>query len=282
MSNPVSIKKAAIINASAKYSTVVVNLISNAILARILSPEDYGVVAIISVFATFFLVFADMGIGSAVIQNRSLSSEELNDIFSWTNYIGIAIVLAFTLFSFGIAFFYNDKIYISLGAILSLSSFFTALSMVPNALLMREKRFVYVAIRNILASIINFVCTLVLALNGYKAYSIVIGTVFNAAVLFIMNYIGSGLKLKLFPRLSSLKKIAGFSFFQFGYQFVNYFSRSLDNILTGKFLGNSALGYYDKSYKLMVYPINNFTAVINPVLHPILSDHQDDKNYIYQ
>lgn len=281
MSDSMSLKKAALINASAKYSTVLVNLLSNAVLARILTPEDYGVVAIISVFATFFLVFADMGIGSAVIQNRDLTNEELDDIFSWTNYVGLSIVLVFSLFSFAIAYFYDNNIYISLGMILSLSSFFTALSMVPNALLMRKKKFVYVAIRNVLASIINFGCTLILALNGFKAYSIVAGTVVNAAVLFLFNYKGSHLKLKMFPRVSSFKKIAGFSMYQFCYQFVNYFSRSLDNILAGKFLGNAALGYYDKAYKLMIYPINNFTAVINPVLHPILSEYQNDKKYIY-
>ena len=281
MKNSMSIKKAALINAFAKYSTVIVNLISNAILARILTPSDYGIVAIISVFSSFFLVFADMGIGSAIIQNRDLTKMELNDIFTWTNYIGLFIMVTFSLFSYAIAAFYNNLIYVSLGFILSFSSYFTALSMVPNALLMREMKFSYVAIRNIFASILNFVCTLVLAINGFKAYAIVIGTVLNTLIIFILNYRGSKLKFVSHPRIASLKKIAGFSVYQFGYQFVNYFSRSLDNILAGKYLGDEALGYYDKSYKLMIYPINNFTAVINPVLHPILSTFQDNKKYIY-
>jgi PST family polysaccharide transporter len=63
---------------------------------------------------------------------------------------------------------------------------------------------------------------------------------------------------------------------------VNYFSRNLDNLLIGKFLGSAALGYYDKSYKLMLYPVQNLTHVITPVLHPILSVHQEDSDFIYQ
>ena len=65
-------------------------------------------------------------------------------------------------------------------------------------------------------------------------------------------------------------------------KFVNYFSRNTDHFLIGKFLGQVPLGYYDKSYKLMLYPVQNFTHVISPVMHPILAVHQDDRDYIYR
>ena len=68
-SNPVSLKKATIINATSKYATVILGLLFSAVLSRLLSPEDYGIVAVVTVFTNFFLLFADMGIGTAVIQN---------------------------------------------------------------------------------------------------------------------------------------------------------------------------------------------------------------------
>ena len=82
MNATLSLKKAAIINAAAKYSNVVFQLIATAILARILSPEDYGIVAVVMVFSTFFKLFADMGFSAGVIQNKDLTDDDINNIFS--------------------------------------------------------------------------------------------------------------------------------------------------------------------------------------------------------
>ena len=62
----------------------------------------------------------------------------------------------------------------------------------------------------------------------------------------------------------------------------NYFARNADNLLVAKFMGDTQLGYYDKAYKLALYPEQNLTHVITPVIHPILSEYQDDKAYIYE
>ena len=77
----ISIKKAALINAISKYSNVVFMLIANAILARILSPSDYGIVAMITVFVSFFNMLSDMGLGTGVIQNKELDMDDINNIF---------------------------------------------------------------------------------------------------------------------------------------------------------------------------------------------------------
>ena len=80
----------------------------------------------------------------------------------------------------------------------------------------------------------------------------------------------------------SIKKIIKYSGYQFAFNMVNYLSRNLDNLLTGKLLGNAELGYYNKAYTLMLYPVNNLTGVVSPVLHPILSDYQNQINIIYK
>ena len=84
------------------------------------------------------------------------------------------------------------------------------------------------------------------------------------------------------PAWASLEKIRSYSGYLFGFNLINYFARNLDNLLIGKYMGPAQLGHYDKSYKLMLYPVNNLTHVITPVLHPILSEHQNDKAYIYE
>jgi PST family polysaccharide transporter len=81
---------------------------------------------------------------------------------------------------------------------------------------------------------------------------------------------------------NSIGKIKEYSGYQFGFNFINYFARNLDNLIIGKVWGNVPLAQYDKAYRFMLYPVSNLTHVITPALHPILSEHQDDTDFIYQ
>lgn len=73
-------------------------------------------------------------------------------------------------------------------------------------------------------------------------------------------------------------KIWNYSMYQFLFSIVNYFTRNLDKLLIGKYMGLTPLGYYEKSYRLMMLPLQNITYIITPVMHPILSDYQNDMN----
>lgn len=279
--NDISIKKAAIINFAAKYSNIVIQILINSILARILTPNDYGIVAVITVFISFFTIIADMGVGPAIIQNKNLNKQEISDIFIFTFFVALVISSGFSIFSYPLSIFYNSKVYISLGVILSIGIFFNVLNIVPNALLLKNKQFKTLAIRTTIINIIGGIITIILALNGLKYYSLVINSVIVGLLTFILNFKYSKLKVNFGFSFDSIKKIREFSSYQFGFNFINYFARNLDNLLIGKFMGQVSLGYYDKAYKLMLYPVQNLTYVITPVLHPILSDYQDNKEKIY-
>jgi PST family polysaccharide transporter len=82
--------------------------------------------------------------------------------------------------------------------------------------------------------------------------------------------------------MASVKKVLNYSSYQFAFNLINYFSRNLDNLLIGKFMGNAELGYYNRAYTLMLYPVNNLAGVITPVLHPIFSDYQKQISVIFE
>lgn len=134
-----TLRSAFIVTAMSKYSRIIINLVFTIILARLLTPEDYGIVAVTNVFINFFAVFSDMGISVGVIQNKELTDEDNNNIYSFSVYFGIVLSVIFALFSFLMARFYQNNIYIPIGFMLSVSLLFTTLNMVPNALLMKEK-----------------------------------------------------------------------------------------------------------------------------------------------
>ena len=277
-----SIKKAAVVSAGSKYAIVVLQLIYTAILSRILTPEDFGTVAVVNVFIIFFQLIADMGFGTGIIQNKDLEKDDVKNIFSFTVYIGFLLMFIFICFSFLIAFFYNDDEYISLCIVLSLALAFNSFNVVPNAVILKEKKFIDIAIRSIIVAIVSFTCTIFFALKGLGVYALVLYSVLNAVGVFVWNEAKTKIGFKFKPNIESLKKIWGYSMFQFGAQTLNYFNRNLDNLLIGKFFSKAELGYYNKSYTLMQYPINYLPGAITPVLHPILSEYQNNKQVIYQ
>lgn len=278
----ISLKRATILNVSSKYVTVIINILVTAILSRILTPNDYGIVAVITVFTNLFSILSEMGIGPAIIQNKSLTKSEIDDIFSFTAMAGIVLAGGFALLSIPIAIFFDDNVYYPIVMILSVSVYFNTINMVPNALLYRKQKFMAIAVRTVSVCVATSIIAIVLAFMGAKYYTLVIQSTLSSLFLFIWNVWGSNLHLKLRVDFQSVKKIRGYSTYQFLFSITNYFSRNVDNISIGKFLGNECLAYYDKSYKLMMYPLSNLTFVINPVLHPILSVHQDDLSYIYR
>ncbi len=277
-----SIKKAVYINAAARYSTLVLGLVFSAILARILTPEDYGIVAVTVVFTTFFSLLSDLGMGAGIIQNKELTREDIGSIFAFSLRLALVLAGAFALFSIPLSLFYGNRVYISVGLLLSVSLFFNTLNVVPNALLLKQKEFKSVAFRILCACVVSGIIGIVLAWAGLKFYALVVQSIVNSAFIFGWNYLSTRPPIARRVNRESLDKIRRYSGFLFGFNLINYFARNTDNLLIGKVMGPAQLGFYDKAYKLMMYPVQNLTHVITPVLHPILSEHQADKCFIYE
>jgi PST family polysaccharide transporter len=277
-----SIRKAALINAVSKYTTVILNIFFTAILSRILSPRDYGVVAIVGVFISFFTILSDMGLGTAVIQFKEISDSEINHIYSFTFFLSIVLSIFFALLSFPISLFYNNNAYTPICCILAFSVFFNTLNMIPNAVLLRKKRFLLVGIRLVTVTVGTYALTIILALYGLKYYALVFQSVLSAFLTWIWNCKSVNLKFTFKVDFRIINRIKNYSTYQFLFGMINFFARNLDKILIGKMMGDISLAQYDKAYKMMLYPVQNLSQVIGPVLHPILSDFQNNKKYIYE
>ena len=276
-----SIKKAVYINAAARYSTLFLGLLFSAVLARILTPEDYGIVAVTVVFTTFFSLLSDLGLGAGIIQDKELNQEDIGHIFAFSLRLALVLAGAFALFSIPMSYFYGNPVYVPVGILLAVSLFFNTMNVVPNALLLKQKEFKSVALRIFCACIVSGIAGIVLALMGLKFYALVAQSIINSAFIFGWNYLSTRPPIARRVRRESLDRIRSYSGFLFGFNLINYFARNTDNLLIGKVMGPAQLGHYDKAYKLMLYPVNNLTHVITPVLHPILSEHQTNKEYIY-
>ena len=277
----ISIRKAALINGIAKYYGVVCSLIINSILSRILNAEEYGIVAMITVFITFFSIFSDMGFGAAYIQNRDLDQEDRDDIFSFLVYTGIILFILFYFFSYVIAWFYNDDVYLRVSQTLGVVLFLNAVNVIPYSDLLKKHEFIKAGSIQMLSISLSSIAALILGKIGFSYYAIVFQSIINLLFQVIAFVILAKVRFKVRFHMTSIRKVAGFSAGQLTFNIINYFSRNIDNLLIGKFFGNQQLGYYDKAYKTSTYPISNFSSIIGSSIHPVLSKKQNDKEGIY-
>lgn len=264
--------------AIAKYSGIVLQLLITAILARLIAPAAFGAIAIAMVVLHFLNILADIGIGPAVVQYFQLSKSHLNSLFTLTIYIGVVLTLALYLLAGAIAGYYADATLTNVCRLMSLVVLFQSLNVVPNALMRKYKRFRSIALRTLFLQIVSGGIAVLVAYRGWGIYALLVSPILTAIGLFSLNYYSFPLQYVFRMSNEAVKMVASFSFFQFAYSFCNYFSRNLDKLIIGKYFSMTQLGYYDKSYHLMMLPLQNVSFVIEPVLHPVLSTLQDNKH----
>lgn len=257
------------------------------VLARLLTPSEFGIFAVVMVFTAFFNLMSNIGIGPAVIQTKEVNEKDISNYFYLTIALGLVLSLLFFALSFLIVEFYSNKVYLKLGSLLTVTIFFTSLSIIPTAILSKRKKFFELGILKFLSAFISGALAIFLAYKNFSYYSLVAQSIIYAATLFFSSFILSKFyhlmqkNLSVIEIKNSIRKIASYSAYNFAFNFINYFSRNLDNILIGKYLGASSLGFYDKAYRLMLFPISSLNQVFSPIMHPLLADYQDNKEFIF-
>lgn len=265
-----------------KYVGIFVQIIITMILARLLNPSDFGIIAIASVFISFVNLLTDFGFGPAIIQSDTLEKKDLLSLFSSTLLIGIIAALVLFALATPIGNYYSNDQVRNVVRILSINIVFTAINIVPNALMLKAKRFKFMAIRSLSMQIIGGIVGVGLAFYGLGLYALVFQSIIYALGIFIFNYIQYPLKFFNHIYKASIQKVIGFSVFQFLSSIINYITKSLDKPLIGRYLNLDSLGYYEKSYRLMQMPVDNLSYVFTPVMQPIFRDFKNDLNQMFQ
>ena len=252
------------------------------VLARILTPEQYGTVAIVTVFSSFFAILADMGVSTAIVQYKDLTKQDFDALFFFSAVLGLGLSAVFCLLSLPISMVYADGELVPLCCLTAVSILFNTLNMVPNGMLLREKRFKTISVRLVVVSVTAGAAAIALALMDFGCYALVWNVILTSFFIFLWNWSATRLTFGNPHFGQPVKRIFRYSSFQAGFSMVNYFARNLDNLLVGAMMGTAMLGYYDKAYKVMQYPLNYLTGIFSNVLQPYLSEYQNDKARLYE
>jgi len=264
----------------AKYTVFGVNLLSTIWLARLFAPDLFGTVAAIMVFFAFFQLISEVGLGPAVVNINTLAPADRNGIFGLTLLIGVGMTLLFFALSPVFVGFYNLPRVGEVIPYVAVSLFFSAAGILPNAFLMRQQAFFHMAVSGLCGQVAATLATVLLMQVIDPLHALAAKALVGAMVGFMAAYYFSASTEFGRPmwgaKLAAIKPLLSFSMYQFGFNFINYFSRNLDNILVGKYLGAGSLGIYEKAYQLMAYPLQLLTHAFTPAIQPVLRQYAND------
>jgi O-antigen/teichoic acid export membrane protein len=250
------------------------------ILARLLTPEDYGLAAMVLVFSGLVIIFADLALGAALVQREQLTEADRSTVF-WTGAAaGLLFTAAGVALSWPLAAFYGEPDVQPLFAALSLSFFVTALGTTQTALLNREMDFRSLELRMMGGTAVGGVLGIVLAALGYGAWAIIGQQLAIAATSTVLLWALSPWRPRFVFSLASLRDLGGFSGNVFGTRLLFYFNRNADNLLIGRFLGPAALGAYAVAYNVMLAPMSRIAGPVTEVLFPAFARMQHDAERI--
>ncbi len=254
----------------------VLQVVSVSILARRIPPGVYGLVGMAILVTNLLETVRDVGTGIALVREREMP-EELASTGFWLNCMSAATVTFFLLLaSSPAAHFFHQPMLSTILRFLAISFFLGALSVVPMALLSRAMEFRKLAFSQTIGVTCGTIVAIAIALAGGKVSALVAANLVTSFATMIAVWKFSPLRVKFAFRLADARRILSFGLHLTGSHVLNYFSRNADNVLVGRFLGSSSLGYYQMGYMLMAYPLQNFGLMVEQVVYPALANFSAD------
>ena len=256
--------------AAAQAAKVTLQFVSVAVLARLLTPHDYGLIAMVFVVGNLVALLRDMGTAAAIVQDPQLTEDTKNAVF-WIN-VGLGTVLCIALVATSgliATAFRNDDVMPLLWA-LAPSFPITSIGAVPRALLERRSAFSIIARIETANAVLGLVVTVVAAWLGAGAMSFIYGSLAMAVFSTVAFFQSSQWRPGKFTRSEHLGRLLSFSGNLSAFNFINYFARNADSFVIGRYLGAAALGIYSNAYKVMLFPLQNMTYVANRALYPVM------------
>jgi len=256
------------------------------ILARLLGPETFGLVALASVFLAFLQVFLDQGFTQAIVQRQNLEPEHLDTAF-WTN-LGISLILATLCFGSAdlVGNFFKEPQIIPIIRCLSLNFIITAFSSVQNAIFERKLAFKTLAKRSLLAVTTGGIVGVTMAFMGFGVWSLVGQQLSNSLAGVLVIWWASDWRPNLKFSPQHFQELFSFGVNVVGMNLAYFISRRSDDFFIGYFLGSSALGYYAVGYRVFSILTELLTSVVSKVTLPTFARLQQDRarlrNALYQ
>ena len=275
------IRKSVAVNFVGRYSNIVIQIAVTAVLARMLNPADFGVVAAVAVLVTFVSFISEMGLGPAVVQFQDLKASQVAGLFWFTILLGTVVAILFAACGPSIARFYGDPEYMPIALALGPTIALSCWVIVPLAMLRKAKQFKAIVSVEVTSAVLSGILAVIAAFHHAGVFALILKSTAFSVLMFGLCVARCRFNPFIRPSFAGMRQLYSYSGYQFLFNLINYFTRNLDKIFIGRIMGAATLGIYDMSYRLMLMPIYNLTHVIGPALQPIYAAQQQDMRSIF-
>lgn len=246
----------------------------NVLLARFLTPDDIGLVAMVTSIVNFASIFRELGLGTVTIQREGLTDQQASNLF-WLNLLlGIAVALVVCVLAWPISRLYRDPRVVTITLVTASVFVATGLSVQHSALLRRDLRFGVVTGVNIVSLVVSGAAGVLYAYLARSYWSIVVFVVGRQMLTTIGLWLVGGWRPEPYRKGHGTRALLKSGMEVAGFDVINYWSRNLDQILVGRVLGAGVLGIYRKGYEMLLLPVTQVRAPMTAVSLPALSRFQ--------
>jgi len=247
------------------------SIVATAVLARLLTPHDYGLIGMVAVFTGFVAMFKDLGLSLATVQRPEITDEQISTLF-WVNVtISAAITALMVVLAPLIGWFYSEPRLVLITIVTATGFLFGGLAVQHEALLKRQMRFYALSVIAFASMMIGYIVGIILAWRGASYWSLV----FSQLALLASNTLGVWITCRWRPgrprRNSGVRSMLSFGGNIMGYSLINYISKNCDNLVVGRAFGPQLLGLYAKAVQLLTLPTDQINEPISTVTIPALS-----------
>ena len=263
-----------------KYSFMFIHFISGIILARLLTPYDYGCIGMLSIFMVLAEAFIDGGFGSALIQKKRPTQQDYSTIFFWN--LGMAVVMYAVLFftAPAISRFYNIPLLRDVLRVQGVILFIYAFNIIQKNQLRKKLNFKLLSIVTIGTSLIALGITIYMAYKGYGVWALVAQNIITSAIPALVFWFYVKWRPIWTFSWTSFKELFNFGFYMFLTNLLNSFGQQIQGLLIGKFYNASTMGYYSKAHGLERLASTSISSVMTQVTYPLYAEAQDNKKQL--
>lgn len=260
-----------------KFITIFIQFISGIILARLLSPDDYGCIGMLSIFMVLAASFIDGGFGSALIQKKRPTQEDYSTIFYWN--LGLSVIIYFILYCAApyIAEFYHLELLCSVLRVQGLVLIINALNTVQVNQLNKQFRFKKISIVSLISVVVSLSATIFMAYKGFGVWALVTQNLLMAAVPASIYWITNKWKPSLVFSGKSFKELTAFGSYVLLTNLTNTLGTNVQGLIIGRIYTPAIMGFYSKAHNTERLASTTISQILSQVSYPFYSEIQDDK-----
>jgi len=263
------------------FITALLQICYTAVMARLLNPTDFGLVAMAGVVLSFGSYFAQMGMGSAIIQKKDVTREQTTAAFTSSVVLGVLFFVLTFLVAPSLKYVFDNQGVIPLIRVMGLSFLFNGFSLTSLALIRKRLQFKTLAIAEIISYFFGYIIIgIASALIGFGVWSLVFASLTQSVVIATIAFVITKHELALSFSWAHYEPLISFGSRVTAISFLEFIGSSLDTILIGRYFGSSTLGIYNNAQSLVKVPLQYFTYSFSRVLFPSFTQIQNDDERI--